>query len=97
VTNHAALERFFEALTAELNEERAAVLGRSGRRVEQALATCAAEQAAADDGDAEALRRYRAARLSAQRAIADFCLQREMLGLNDHAWVDRVYPIPPAR
>jgi hypothetical protein len=97
VTNQAPLERYFEALAAELNEERAAVLGRFGRRVEQALAKCAAEQAAADDSDAEALGRYRAARLSAQRAIADFCLQREMLGLIDHSWVDRTYPMPPAR
>lgn len=97
MTNHAAFERYFEALTAELNQERAAVLGRFGRRVEQALAKCAVEQAAADDGDEEALGRYRAARVSAQRAIADFCLQREMLGLIDHSWVDRIYPLPPAR
>ena len=97
MTNHAARKRFFEALLAELNEERAAVLGRYGRRVERVLAEGAAAQAAADDGDAAALGRYRAARLSAQRAIADFCLQREMLGLTDHSWVDRIYPIPPAR
>jgi hypothetical protein len=25
------------------------------------------------------------------------CLQREMLGLIDHSWVERTYPIPPAR
>ena len=92
-----ALERYFEALMAELNQERAAVLGRFGRRVEKALDACAAEQSAIDDGDEAALGRYRAARREAQRAIADLCLQREMIGLTDHSWVHRIYPLPPAR
>jgi hypothetical protein len=97
MADQTALERYFEALMAELNHERAAVLGRFGRRVEEALDACAVEQAAADNGDEEALVRYRAARLEAQRAIADLCLQREVLGLIDHSWVHRIYPTPPAR
>ena len=92
-----ALERYFEALMAELNQERAAVLGRFGRRVEKALDGCVAEQSAADGGDEAALERYRAARSEAQRAIADLCLQREMIGLIDHSWVHRIYRVPPAR
>ena len=92
-----ALERYFEALVAELNQERAAVLGRFGRRVEEALEACAAEQSAVDDGDEAALGRYRAARHEAQRAIEALCLQREMIGLTDHSWVHRVCPVPPAR
>ena len=85
-----ALERYFEALMAELNQERAAVLGRFGRRVEKALDACAAEQSAIDDGDEAALGRYRAARREAQRAIADLCLRarddradRPLLGAPD--------------
>jgi hypothetical protein len=92
-----ASERNFEALMAELNQERAAVLGRFGRRVEEALAVCRAEDEAAHAGDEAALGRYRAARDEAQQAIADLCLQREMIGLIEHSWVHRLYPVPPAR
>jgi hypothetical protein len=97
VADLTAHERYFEALMAELNQERAAVLGRFGRRVERALDVCVAEQYAADRGDEAALERYRAARVEAQRAIADLCLQREMIGLVDHSWVHRIYRLPPAR
>ena len=30
-------------------------------------------------------------------SAAALCFQREMLGLLDHTWVERVYPPPPAR
>jgi hypothetical protein len=61
--------------------------------VEDAISPCRAQGAAADGGDEEALAAHRAA----VRAVADFCLQREMLGLTDHTWVERIHPVPPAR
>ena len=90
-------ERYFEAVQAELDQERAAVLGRYGRRVEDAIGRCRALLAAADDGDEEALAAFRIEQRAAVRAVADFCLQREVLGLTDHAWVDRIYPVPRVR
>ena len=42
-------------------------------------------------------RRYRIEQRAAVQAVADFCLQREVLGLTDHAWVDRIYPVPRLR
>ena len=56
MAKRSAAEEYFAALEFELNRERAAVLGRYGRKVEAAL-----------------------------RAIDGLCLQREALGLLDHA------------
>lgn len=90
-----AAERYFELVEAELNQERAAVLGRSGRRVEQAIARCEALVGALDESDERAVEAYRAERQAALRAISELCLQREAIGLTDHAWVERVYRVPP--
>lgn len=93
-------ERHFQQIERELNHERAALLGRYGRRVEDAIASCATqldrlEAAGADDH--HALDAYRSARTDVLRAVSDLCLQREMLGLTDHSWVERIYTIPPRR
>jgi hypothetical protein len=90
-------ERFLAFIEAELNQERAALLGRFGRRVEKAIAVCEAQLAHLDPTDQRALDAYRSARAEALRAIDDLCLQREMVGLTDHSGIDRFYPVPPPR
>lgn len=89
------IERWFDLLQVEMHQERAAVLGRVGRRVEQAIARCEELHGALDDGDERSVAAYRTAWQAAQRAVADLCIQREAIGLNDHAWVDRIYRVPP--
>ena len=93
-------ETYFAAVQDELNEERAAALGRTGRRIEAALARCV-RLAAELEAEHCAERRqaltdeYRAACDDCQRWRWTLCVQREALGLNEHSWVDRVYPTPP--
>ena len=96
-----ASERFHAAVQQELNEERAAVLGRTGRRLEESLARCRAlgrqlEAVAEGPARARLLADYRAARNDSEEWRWRLCLQREVLGLTEHRWVDRVYPPPPA-
>ena len=86
-------ELFFKFIEAELNAERAAVLGRYGRRIEEALAACEALEPTMG-GDSSKVA-YRAARERVMKAIADLCFQREMIGLHDHSWVHRIYQVPP--
>ena len=93
-------ERAFLAFQTELARERAAALGRAGRRLEEHLEECrrlAASLRAGGDGvpAPEVRRRYRAARAAAEEARWALCVQREALGLADHRWVDRIYPLPP--
>jgi hypothetical protein len=88
-------ERYLDLVELELNQERASVLGRFGRRVEQAIARCEALLGALDPHDQRAVEEYRAARASALQAVADLCLQREVVGLTDHSWVERLYRVPP--
>lgn len=88
-------ERYFQQIEAELNQERAALLGRYGQRVEAALARCATQLEHLDLSDQAALAAYRAARADALQAVDALCLQREMLGLTDHSWVHRIFTLPP--
>ncbi len=88
-------ERSFEFIEAELNAERGAVLGRYGRRVEEAIATCEKRRAELDTHDESSVAAYRSARRQVLQAIADLCFQREMIGLTEHSWVYRIYPAPP--
>ena len=89
-------ERYFDFIEAELNAERAAVLGRYGRRVEQALAMCKERQVELDVDDPSSVAAYRSARERVLEAVAAFCFQREMIGLTEHSWVYRIYEVPPA-
>jgi hypothetical protein len=97
MAQRSASEGFFAAMEAELNKERAAVLGRYGRRVEEAIAKCDALLERVDVGDEAALANYRELRTAAVKATEALCLQREMIGVLDHYWVQRAYPLPPRR
>jgi hypothetical protein len=103
MTARTPAERFYEAVESELDQERASVLGRYGRRVEEAIARCHDRLAQLDgddpdtDADTDTVDAYRAERRAALHAVADLCLQREVLGLNDHTWVHRIYRVPPPR
>jgi hypothetical protein len=96
-------ERAFAAVQQELDGERAAVLGRTGRRLAEALATCAAlgrllDAAAADDTTrGDLLEEYRAARAASEDWRWRLHVQREAIGLTDHRWVNRIHPTPPMR
>lgn len=93
-------ERFHAAVRAELDEERAAVLGRVARRLERARARCDALATivdASDGADEEALAAHRAAHAEATELRWVLCVQREAIGLYDHRWVDAVYPALPRR
>lgn len=97
---HQRAERYHAAVQAEINEERAAVLGRVARRLEQARTRCAelyAEVAGTADPDPDALAEHRAAHAEAEHWRWVLCLQREAIGLYDHRWVDAVYPSLPRR
>lgn len=72
------------ALRYELLEEQAAALGRSGRKLEAALAALRARPA---EGRAEALK-------TAADAAWCFLVQREALGLRDRAQAVAHYRIP---
>jgi hypothetical protein len=90
-------ERAYAAVQHELDEERAAVLGRTGRRLEEALGKCAALglllDATTDDVTrATLLTEYRAARASSEDWRWRLHVQREALGLTDHRPVDRIHP-----
>jgi hypothetical protein len=82
---------------AELNKERAATLGRAARKIEDAVRRCERLGRAVDAGHAGALAEYREARGEAERAVWQFCVQREAVGLTDHTRVRQQYPLPPER
>jgi hypothetical protein len=88
-------ERYHAAVTAELDEERAAVLGRVSRKLERARATARDldERCAASGGrDAALAQERRRAHAEAAELRWVLCIQREAIGLYDHRWVDAVYP-----
>jgi glycerol-3-phosphate dehydrogenase len=98
MAERSAAERGFDALQIELHRERAAVLGRYGRKVERALERCNELLGALEAGAGErAVEAYRAARRDLLSSITDLCIQREAIGLHDHSKVHEFYRIPPAR
>lgn len=74
------------ALNVEILEEKAAALGRAGRRVEKTLATLQA----CDDTDPSRRDHVRAA----ADAVYTYLIQRELCGLRDQQAVYRSYKIP---
>jgi hypothetical protein len=95
-------ERAFAAVQQELDVERAAVLGRTGRRLEEALAACVAigrrlDATTDEDARTELLAEYRSARALSEEWRWRLHVQREAIGLTEHRWVDRVHPPPPPR
>ncbi len=102
-----ASERYFAVVQGELAKERAATMRKAGDRLEEASLRCAAllERLDATGGPeigappvaGDLLVEYRAARRAFLEARDRLCLQREAIGLHDHRWVDRIYPLPPTR
>jgi hypothetical protein len=93
-------------IEAELNQERASALGRSGRKIQAALDACSearkqirdllergrpAEQVSQDAAGVA----YRDAFEDYKRAYLEFVIQREANRLYDHRLVDEFYPPPP--
>jgi hypothetical protein len=93
------MSRFVEESEAELDRERAAALGRAGAKVEERLDECRrlGEDLGPGDRSGPTLERYRAARAAAEEARWALCVQREALGLVEHHWVERLFPLPPRR
>ena len=87
-------ERLSEALEALFNQERAAVLGRMGRRAETAISRCEQLLASVDTASDRSIDAYEKARQAALDAVADLCLQREIVGLTDQKWVHQTYRVP---
>ena len=96
VAERSAAEGFFAAIEFELNQERAAVLNRCGKKIEKAIAQCHAVLAQQSDGVPIDSVAYNRARRAALEAIDELCLQREMLGVYDNPRVHQLYPVPPA-
>src|SRR5688500_5438811 len=92
----------FERLEQEIVKEKAAALGRTGERLEAALADAAALRLALD-GETDAARRttllreYEGARQRALLARTMLLIQREAIGLRHHRDVDQQFPEPPRR
>jgi hypothetical protein len=103
--HHQHSERAFNAVQAEIDAERAAALGRAGRRVEAAYVRCQALLADVDvgadvggDGSAGgAIDEYRAARAEFDHAMYAYLVQREAIGLLDHRTIRHAFPRPPRR
>lgn len=92
LTKRLRIETGEAVLQYELMEEQAHSLGRSGKKVEAALAALSAHDAAHEDGGgAEA----RGPLLKAAAdAVWSFLVQREAMGLRDRAAVIAQYGIP---
>lgn len=94
-----AADAHHAAVEAELAAERHEALRRTGRKVDEALDRCRARQVELDRASGpverrDALVRYRRARDELEHARWKLCVQREAMGLTDHRWVHRTYPLP---
>lgn len=95
MAERSAGESHLAAIEYELNQERAATLGRYGRQAEQAIAECQALLDRLDTDDPDAVAAYRQARQIAVEAVDALCLQREVLRLFDDRRVHEIYRVPP--
>ena len=91
-----------ERIEKEIVQEKAAVLGRAGERLEAALADARAAAEALDAEEdparrAALLHSYEVARRRAISARLMLVIQREAIGLRHHRDVDRLFPEPPRR
>lgn len=90
----------FAATERELNKERAAALGRIGRRLEGLLVRLGELRVqwdtAAPATRAAIARAYADCHAEARRYRWYLEVQREAVGLRYHRDLDREYPIPPA-
>ncbi len=88
-----------EKTVEELRAEKAAALGRVGRRLEAALAELARLQAMvlqAHGGRRQhLLRRYEELRISAERDRWYLEVQREAVGFTVRRYLEEAYPLPP--
>lgn len=84
-------ERRFNFVQSEIDAERAAALGRAGRRVEATFARC---NELLDGDDVKA---YRDARAEFDQAMYAYLVQREAIGMPDHRAVRQAFPPPPRR
>jgi hypothetical protein len=95
-------EQAFAAVQTELAQERAEALARAGRKVQAEFDRCRSllEQLDAATQASEGhdlLVEYRAARAAFEHRRWQLHVHREAIGLNDHRWVDRVFPMPERR
>lgn len=92
-------ERLFNSVQAEIDDERAAALGRAGRRVERAFARCQLLLRELDGTDVDdgVTVDYRAARAEFDHAMYAYLVQREAIGLLDHRAIRHAFPRPPRR
>ncbi len=98
-----ALQRANEvdsALTNELNREKASGLGRTGRQLEEALATCRElEQQLVGLGAGPRreglVAQHRETRRRALELRWYLEVQREAMGLRRHTDLDTFFPVPP--
>lgn len=93
-------QQALEGLELEMRQEMAAALGRIGRTLTESIETMLSIQSQlatqSGAGNEAVLGEYREARKKAQLYYWYLLVQREALGLRNHADVRRLYRIPPA-
>jgi hypothetical protein len=97
---HELAERSFAVVQSEVDQERASALGRAGRKVQEQFDRCQQLIGRIDANDGpidELLAEYREARQAFEQRRWQLYVHREAIGLNDHRWVDRVFPMPARR
>jgi hypothetical protein len=94
-------EAHHRQLEAEVHQEMAFALGRTGRKLELALAALEAATVALDNAapadEAAALAVYSVARQAALDARRDLVIHREAIGIRDSRELADRYPIPGPR
>jgi hypothetical protein len=93
-------EHAFAAVQTEIAHERADALARAGRLVQHEFDRCQRLLHQLDRGEGrpdEVLSEYRQARAAFEHRRWQLHVHREAIGLNDHRWVDRIFPTPERR